>query len=313
MSLVKEYIQNRTKRNSYFRDLDPKERINHSEDLIFLKHRIDEMEGQIIKNILTSTLSYKAVYAQLKNKGFHRFLKKSEKIQSYLSDRLISDSIGFKQDERSWILSQFEKLCHTAWEDYIITEDERESLNHFCHKHNIDRTQQTIIESKIAAKYSSDINLIEAVEYYFLEENKDVDEIQSILKKEYRINVKKERLESLTNSLQAEIISNPANDQYTSDHLIKTISFGEVRVYVVNVKNKLSSGYEFEIGFIEGDMLNFKVLVNESTFSQMSTVSQIEVITDAICYKISAQNPTAPLKQFLEQKPLVRSNVEIHF
>lgn len=312
MSLVKKYIQTRKDHESYFRDLSPRERLNYKEAIIRLKHLLDEMELSIINNVLSGILNLNRIYDQLKAHNYHSFLDKSERIQNHRINSTIADSVGYKQEERRMVFQEFEDMCHQAWEDYIITSEERQSLDKFCVENKIDRTQQTLIEGRIAATYSSDINLIEAIEYYFLEDNKSSEEIQLILKKEYRKNVEIDRIKQLTSALKKSISS---DDSFENDDLIKTLTFQDTRVYIIGVNQRLNSGYEFEISYIKGEAHNFKILVQKSTFNGLERQLQVELITDAICYKTSAQNhdSSSSLKYFLEKKPLVRVGVDAQY
>jgi hypothetical protein len=312
MSLVKKYIQTRKDHESYFRDLSPNERLDYKEKIIHLKHLLDEMELSIINNVLSGVLNLSRIYSELKKHNYHSFIDKSERIQNYRINRTITDSIGYRQEERRKVFQEFEKMCHQAWEDYIITAEERQLLDEFCVENNIDRTQQTLIEGRIAATYSSDINLIEAIEYYFLEDNRSSEEIKLILKKEYKKNVEIDRIIQLTSALKKSISS---DDIFENDNLIKTLTFQDTRVYIMGVNQRLNSGYEFEISYIKGDSNNFKILVQKSRFSGLERQLQVELITDAICYKTSAQNhdSSSSLKFFLEQKPLVRAGVDAQY
>lgn len=312
MSLIKKYIEVRKTRDSYFRDYSAKERTYYKDSLIHLKHELDEIQQRIINNILLGTLKFKNVYSLLKKHNYHLFLDRSDKIQNYRTNKTITDTVGYHQDDRRKVFKEFEKMCHDAWEDYIITSDERKWLDDYCIEHRIDRTQQTIIEGKIAAHYSSDVNLFEAIEYYYIEDNRSNEEIQNILKKEYKKNIDIQRISVLTSEMRKSISNDSPSD---NNDLLITLMFQDTRVYIVAMDQNLNSGYEFEITYIPGEKNNFKILVQRNHFLNINRDQQIELITDAICYKTSAQieDSYASLKCFLEQKPLVRAGVETQF
>ena len=314
MKLVSLYIEKKISHQKFFRDYNAQERLTRSNKIIKIKHQLDELEEIITEHILNKRFPYDQVYSALKKQGFQSFLDTSEKVQGFLTNETIMDSVGFNMSERNTVIEEFENLCIRAWEDHIITSDEREELNSFCQINKIDRTLQALIERKVATSFNQGIDIERAIEYYFLEENKGPEEIKVILSKEYRLDSSLDRIESLVATLE-EIILEDEDYPSSESTFSKTILFGNKKVYVVELDNLLTSGFEFEIGYIQEEPGNFKILVNKNHYQSLDRSSQIELITEAVCYKVTAPSNESglTLKRFIELKTSIRPQVRNQF
>lgn len=314
MKLVSLYIEKKKSHQKFFRVYNTEERLKRSDKIIKLKHQLDELEETIIEQTVKGRLPYDQVYSTLKKHGFQSFFDTSEKVQGFLTNQTIMDSVGFNLSERNAVIEEFENLCIKAWEDHIITSDEREELNSFCHLNKIDRTQQALIERKVATSFNQGIDIERAIEYYFLEENKRAEEIKVILSKEYALDSSLDRIESLITTLK-EIILEDEDYSNAESTFSKTILFGEKKVYVVEIENLLTSGFEFEIGYIQEEPGNFKIIVNKTHYQSLDLSSQIELITDAVCYKVTAPSTDSglSLKRFIELKTSIRPQIRNQF
>ena len=224
MKLVSLYIEKKISHQKFFRDYNAQERLTRSNKIIKIKHQLDELEEIITEHILNKRFPYDQVYSALKKQGFQSFLDTSEKVQGFLTNETIMDSVGFNMSERNTVIEEFENLCIRAWEDHIITSDEREELNSFCQINKIDRTLQALIERKVATSFNQGIDIERAIEYYFLEENKGPEEIKVILSKEYRLDSSLDRIESLIATLE-EIILEDEDYPSSESTFSKTILF----------------------------------------------------------------------------------------
>ena len=295
--------------------MKPAERISIADEIIKTKHRIDELESEIIQKITDLQIPYVDAYDFLKQNDCHHFLDKSNNIQNFKSTKSILDVIGFDIKVRNEKIRHFEELCIQAWDDHIITSEERADLDSFCRENKIDRTQQVIIESKVAAQFNDGIDIESTIEYYFTEENKPSEEIKSILLREYKLDVDLERVREVTDVLQNIILEDEEFKEQDSE-LEKTIIFGERKVFLVTIEEDLNSGFEFEIAQMAGDMDDFKVIVNKSYYRLLNNTQRVELITDAICYyasPTSSDKKFYPLTMFLQMKQNVRQWVQQYF
>lgn len=311
MKITEEYIELKTSYNDIFKNYSAKERVNKIDEIHSLKKEIDSLEGKIINGVINYSIDYDRCYLELKKYDFHFFLKDSVAISRFLMNRTIRDSIGFDQNKRDQILSQFKNLCESVWEDYIITKEERESLNRFCKDNFIDKTQQFLIEQEVSKVFNDEFDLIKIVEYYFLNENLSDEDIRIILIKEYRKEVSVDRIKFITSQIDSRI-GKDIDLKEGESKLIKTIKFGDkYSVYIVVVHGNLTSGFEFEIGFKEGETNSFKIMISKEMFESLNRDRLIEVITDGICYHLNSNhNGMFQLKFFLEMKPNVRFQIE---
>ena len=167
-------------------------------------------------------------------------------------NRQITSSIDITLSSNK-VLIDFEELCLKVWEDLIITTEERKKLNDYCSKNLIDKTQQFLIEQKISKKFSDGFDLLKVIKYYYLNENYNSEKIQTIISKEYKKKVDLKRIESLIEQFNKDLDSQLDLDDGESK-LIKTIVFSEnLKIYVIVVNGVLTSGYEFDIGYKEGE------------------------------------------------------------
>ena len=310
MKIIEDYCQLKSKHQKMFQNLSAEERIKKSEELVHLKKELDEYEKKIISGILSYSFDYNRCFNLLSNYNFHGFLKNDVGISRFLMNRSISTTIGFSEEKRNDVLNEFKKLCEDAWEDYIITTDERKLLDEFCRENLIDRTQQFLIEQSVSKSYTDGFDLLKVVEYYFLKENKSDSEIKSILIKEYKKDVEVNRIKFITSQLN-QSLSNELDIEEGESKLLKTIEINNNSIYIVIVNGSLTSGYEFEIGFKENEENSFKLIIPKDFVIQNDKTRLIEVITDGICYYLTSHHDGGyRLKYFLELKPNVRELVK---
>ena len=311
MKITNDYILLRNEINKFFIKYKPQERIQYKDKIIGLRRDIDQLESKIINGILNYSLDYDRVFNSLSEKNLHQFLNDNVAISRFLMNRSISSSVGFNEEKRNKILLEFNKLCKKVWEDYIITKEEREELNKFCRENLIDKTQQFIIEQEVSKKFNEGFDLINIVNYYFLNENLSDDEIKRILKKEYKKDVELNRIKSITTQLGNELSDDLDIDQGGSK-LVKTLHWDDqYSIYIIVVNGLLTSGFEFEIGYKEGEINSWKIIISKSLFDKSDRTRIVDIITDGICYHINSKSKEMfQLKFFLEMKSNIRYRVE---
>lgn len=315
MKITEDYISLKKKHNKLFTSYSPSERLNHKDEIITLKKEIDFTEGKIINGILNFSIDYDRVKDELSVHGLDLFLKDNVGIGRFLMTRSIRDSVGFNQEKRSEVLEEFRELCKKVWEDYIITKEERKELNQFCKDNFIDKTQQFIIEQEVSKSFNDDFDLIKIVKHYYLNENLDDDEIHDILKREYKKDVETIRIKVITSQLNGEL-DDELNLEEGQSKLIKTLHWGEsYSIYIIVVNSELTSGFEFEIGYKEGEMNSWKIIISKKLYDNSNRTRIVDVITDGICYHLNSKNTgdMFQLKYFLELKSNVRYQVEQMF
>ena len=306
MKIVEDYIKIKGKHSDFFKNYTPKQRIKHKDQVVKLKREIDQIESQIINGLLSYRFNYSMVYNQLKDKSEHHFLDDDDRIKKFLLDNSIKESIGFDQKNRQDTIKEFEDLCNEVWKDYIITDDEREELNEFCLENKIDRTQQFLIERKVASKYSTDFDINKIITHYYSFENYTIDEIKTVLSKEYKIEADLERIKIVTNDIDSKLTEeqDPVDGSST---LLKTISFNSNKKVYVIVVDEITSPYDFELSFKSDEANSFKVFLEKKTVDNNDENRIIDIITDAICYNLTAESSSPA--DFLSLKPSVRDNV----
>ena len=311
MKIANDYILLKNKINRLFIDYTPQERIKQKDEIISIKTKVDQLESQIINGILNYSLDYDRVYNSLSEKDFHHFLKDNDRVSRFLMNRSISSSIGFSEEKRSDVLLNFKKLCENAWEDFIITKDERDQLNKFCKENFIDRTQQFIIEQEVSQRFNDGFDLIKIVNYYYLNENLKDEEIRDILKREYKKSVELNRIKFITDQL-GQKLSDELVDGVGQSKLVKTLVWSEkYSIYIVVVNSTLSSGFEFEIGYKENERNSWKIIISKELFDKSNRTRIVDIITDGICYHITSKSSESfPLTFFLEMKSNVREKVD---
>jgi hypothetical protein len=306
MKIIDDYKEVKRKHANFFKKFKPKQRIQHKDQVISLKREIDQFESQIINGLLNYRFNYSMVFDELKKSSDHHFLREDDRIQKFLLDTSIKESIGFDQKNRHDILKEFEDLCNEVWKDYIITDEEREELNEFCLDNKIDRTQQFLVERKVASKYSTDFDINKIIIHYYSFENYTIDQIKSVLSKEYKIEADLERIKIVTNDIDSKLTEDqdPVNGSST---LLKTISFNSNKKVYVIVVDEITSPYDFELSFKSDEANSFKVFLEKKTVDNNDENRIIDIITDAICYNLTAESSSPA--DFLSLKPSVRDNV----
>ena len=312
MKITNDYIELKNQINKFFTNYKPKERIKHKDKIVKLQKDINTFENKIINGILSYTLDYDRVHDNLSKKDFHHFLNENVEIGRFLMNRSISSSIGFNEEKRNEIILNFKKLCEEAWEDYIITKDERAILNEYCKENYIDKTQQFIIEQEVSSRYNDGFDLVKIVNHYYLIENLNNKEIQRILIKEYKKEVELRRISSITDKLGDKLIDE-FDVESGKSRLIKTLNWNDqISIYIIVVNGNLSSGFDFEIGFKENETDSWKLIISKTVFDKSNRTRIIDIITDGICYQVNSKQggDMFQLKFFLEMKSNVRARVE---
>lgn len=312
MKITNDYIVLKNQINKFFTNYKPKERIKHKDKIVKLQKDINAFESKIINGILSYSLDYDRVHDNLSKKDFHHFLKENVEIGRFLMNRSISSSIGFNEEKRNEIILNFKKLCEEAWEDYIITKDERATLNEYCKENYIDKTQQFIIEHEVSSRYNDGFDLVKIVNHYYLIENLNNKEIQRILIKEYKKEVELRRISTITDKLGDKLIDE-FDVESGKSRLIKTLKWNDqISIYIIVVNGNLSSGFDFEIGFKENETDSWKVIISKTVFDKSNRTRIIDIITDGICYQVNSKQggDMFQLKFFLEMKSNVRTRVE---
>ena len=310
MKITEDYISLKKKHNQFFQKYSSSERLKYKDEIITLKKEIDLSEGKIVNGILNYSIDYDRVNKTLEEHGLNLFLKDDLGIGRFLMNRSISTSMGFNQGERSKVLKDFRNLCEKAWEDFIITKEERLELNQFCKDNFIDKTQQFIIEQEVSKSYNEEFDLIKIVKYYFLNENLSDEEIYEILKREYKKDVEVIRIKSITTQLNSELKDDLDIGEGQSK-LIKTLRWDSYSIYIIVVNSQLSSGFEFEIGYKQGENNSFKIIISKTLFENSNRTRIVDIITDGICYHLNSKpSDLFQLKFFLELKSNVRYQVE---
>jgi len=308
MKIIDDFLKVKEKHDLYFKKYKAKERLKYSSEIIKSKKLCDSFEMKIVNGILNYSLDYDRCLKELQKTDSHYFLKDNVGISRFLMNKQMTKSIGYDVEKRNTAIREFEKLCLKVWEDLIITSDERIALDEFCSENFIDKTQQFLIEQKISNKYSDGFDLIKIVEYYHLNENYDSSKIQSIISKEYKKKIELNRIEFLVAQFDKKLDKDlDLNDGESK--LIKTIKWDDnLTIYVVIVKGDLSSGYEFEIGYKEGETQNIKIIISKKVYDKSEKSRIIDIVTDGLCYNINAN--TMSLNNFLEMKCNVRDHIE---
>lgn len=311
MKITKDYISLKKKYNQFFQKYSSPQRLKYRDEIITLKKEIDLSEGKIVNGILNYSIDYDRVNKILEEHGLNIFLKDDIGISRFLMTRSISNSMGFNQGERNKVLKDFRNLCEKVWEDFIITKEERIELNQFCKDNFIDKTQQFIIEQEVSKSYNEEFDLVKIVKYYFLNENLNDEEIHEILKREYKKDVEVIRIKLITTQLNIELEDDLDIGEGQSK-LIKTLHWNDIySIYIIVVNSQLSSGFEFEIGYKEGEINSWKIIISKSLFENSNRTRIVDIITDGICYHLSANTSDLfQLKYFLELKSNVRYQVE---
>jgi len=311
MKITDSYIEIKNRYNEIFQKFSAKERVEKVDEIHSLKKEIDSIEGKIINGIINYSIDYDRCYNELKRNDLHFFLKDSVAISRFLMNQGIRSTIGFDQEKRDKTLNTFKELCEKVWEDFIITKEEREELNSFCRNNLIDKTQQFLIEQEVSRRYNNEFDLIKIVEYYFLNENLSDEEIKNVLIKEYKKDVDLERIKFITTQIDSEIVKDLDIEDGESK-LIKTLKWNDrYSIYIIIVSGNLTSGFEFEIGFKEGEKDSFKIMISRDLYKKIDRSRLIDIITDGICYHLNSNdNGLFQLKFFLEMKPNIRERVE---
>jgi hypothetical protein len=310
MKIIDDYKEVKRNHAAFFKKFKPKQRIKHKDQVISLKREIDQFESQIINGLLNYRFNYSMVFDLLKKSSDHQFLKEDDRIKKFLLDSSIKESIGFDQKNRHDILKEFEDLCNEVWKDYIITDEEREELNEFCLDNKIDRTQQFLVERKVASKYSTDFDINKIINHYYTSENYDINEIKNVLSKEYKIEADLERIKIVTSQIDSKLTEDE-DPVEGSSVLLKTLSFNSNKKVYVIVVDKITSPYDFELSFKSDESNSFKVFLEKKTIDNNDENRIIDIITDAICYNLTTESSSTT--EFCSLKPKVRENIIAQF
>lgn len=311
MKLVEDYTRVKNEHSIFFKNYNAKERIKYSDEIISLKRKVDEFESRIVQGILNYTLDYTRVYNDLSKNELHGFLKDNVEVSRFLTNQKISHSIGYNKNERNQIIENFKKLCEDVWEDYLITSEERDVLNQFCRDNFIDKTQQFLIEQEVSKRFNDGFDLIKVVEYYYINENHSDVKIQNILEKEYKKKILVDRISSITSKLNDEV-SVGLDISDGGSKLIKTINYNDlITIYLIVVDGEITSGFEFEIGYNEGENNSIKIMISDKKHKTSDESRLIDIITDGLCYNLCSGSMN--LRQFLEQKSIIREGIQSSF
>ena len=311
MKIIEEYKLVKQKHSNFFRKYNANDRIKYAKEIITLKREIDEIESKIISGILNFTLNYNRVYYDLHSKELHGFLIENDGVKRFLSKQKVSDFIGYDENQRNQVIKDFKKLCEKVWEDYIITADERKELNDFCESNLIDKTQQFLIEQEVSKRYTDGFDLIKIVEHYYSKENLSYKKIEEILDREYKKKVSLSRITSIISQLDKKI-SADIKMGGSKSQLIKTINYANIMtIYLIVVDGNITSGFEFEIGYKEGENDSFKIMISKTTHQGSDETRLIDIVTDGLCYYMC--NNSMNIRHFLEQKSIIREGVQSSF
>lgn len=311
MKIIEEYRLVKNRHSDYFKKFSAKDRLKYSEEIITLKRQIDELELRMVNGILNFTFDYSRIYNDLSKHNLHDFLKDNIAISRFLTNQKVSFSIGYNENKRNQVIEDFKILCEKVWEDYIITPDERNELNDFCKTNFIDKTQQFLIEQEVSKKYTDGLDLIKIVEFYFLNENLSDEEIKFILEKEYKKKVTLSRITFITSQLN-ENISKDVVSGDSKSQLIKTINYNDIlSIYLIVINGNITSGFEFEIGYVKGEKDSLKIMISKTTYQNSDKTRLIDIVTDGLCYNLCSNSVN--LRQFLEQKSIIREVIESSF
>jgi hypothetical protein len=272
---------------------------------VTIKTQCDTLESRIIRDIINNKLDYYNTFNQLSRESCHQFLKENDEVNKYISSKTISQSLGYDNESRVKVTKGFRDLCIRVWDDCIITEGERKELDDYCKENKIDVITKNLIEESVIKEINKEgFKINEIIEYYFSIEKKEGPQIQQLLLREYKQAVSLERVENyiveLTKSLNSKLELNESND------LLYTLNFNGVDVYIVAVNGNLSTSKDFDIAYVANNSQNFKVLITKDTFINESRDGLINIIADAICYKVTS---SGDINQFLEMKTLVKQSV----
>lgn len=306
MKIVNGYINLKNQHASFFSNYDSKERIKHKEKIFDLKKQCDSYEISIVKSIINYVIDYERCFELLKKNDMHHFLLDNVAISRFMIKQSISKTLGIDEMERHKELDEFEKMCFKAWDDYIITKEEREELNNYCKDHLIDHTLQYNIESKVREQINhSEIDLEKVIYYYAFQEYLAPEEIQELIKIEYQKDISIKRINHLIQLNDS--IDDSLSLKEGESSVVREIKMNEdVSLHLIVVKNELSSNLEFEIGFPKRNVVS--VIITEKTYNNSEKNRLIDIATDGFCY-----NTFTTLSEFLQHKPLIREVIEENF
>lgn len=311
MKLIDNYKEVKDKHSNFFKNFSAKDRLTHKDEIVSLKKQLDEFESKIINGILNYTLDYSRVMFDLSKHELQHFLDDNVEIERFLTNQKISYSIGYNENARNQILVDFKSMCERVWEDFIITSEERNKLNQFCRDNLVDKTQQFLIEQEVSKKFTDGFDLNKIVKFYYLNENLKGEDIQTILSKEYKKKVSIDRINTITSELN-DVVSVGLDIGDNKSKLIKTINYNDIiTIYLIVINGNLTSGFEFEIGFNENENKSLKIMISEKTYNNSDESRLIDIITDGLCYNLCSNSMN--LRNFLEQKSIIREGIEFSF
>jgi len=312
MKIIEDYIALKRYHIKFFR-MSVKQRIDKKEEIIVKKAGIDRKEITIINSIINYSIDFDDCYAKLKKVNFEGFLDENSQVNKFLKEKELYELSNYNELEELDLLIEYETLCKKVWKDFIITNDERKSLDQFCLDNNIDEVQQRDIETDIIGKINTQIDVEKTVRYYHLNEQKSLNEILIILKEEYLIKVQKDKLESLINTISEES-KKDESAIYNGGKLVKKIKVNSDTIHLLRVSK--DTKYEFDISYFEIGVLNndhYKILICENLLNAYSEDTLIDVITDAHLYKSFNTHQNNAISKFLYHKRIVKNQIRTAF
>lgn len=304
MDLIDKLVEAKKKHSNFFRKFSPSERMKYSSQIVSLKKDIDKYEGAIISGILSFQYDYTKVYSELKKHNIESFVNDSDAIKNYLVNSSISNTVGHNRLSRINAIDEFKEMCLKFWDDFIITSDERDLLNSFCKENSIDIITQQYIETEITSSINKDnFDTKKIINYYVTEEKLEPNSILKILKKEYKLRVPLDKIESIISDLLDD--KDIKSTLGTESNILYKLNFGRAEV-IIDLINDENLRKDFKISYLTGTSGNYKISISKSTYKVSSKPEIIDIISDAICFKNSYQS----VNEFLELKPKVKRAVK---
>jgi hypothetical protein len=135
------------------------------------------------------------------------------------------------------------------------------------------------------------------------EEKLEPNSILKILKKEYKLRVPLDKIESIISDLLDD--KDIKSTLGTESNILYKLNFGRAEV-IIDLINDENLTKDFKISYLTGTSGNYKISISKSTYKLSSKPEIIDIISDAICFKNSYQS----VNEFLELKPKVKRAVK---
>ena len=300
MELIDKLVESKKKHSNFFIKFSPPERIKYSTQIVSLKKDIDKYESDIISGILSFKYDYTIVYSELQKHNLESFVNDSEAVKNYLVNSSISNTVGHNRLSRINATDEFKEMCLKFWDDYIITSEERRTMNVFCKENSIDIITQQFIETEIISSINKDnFDTIKIIKYYATEEKLDPNSILKILKKEYKLRVPLEKITAVISELSDD--KDFKNSLSSESNILYKLNFGRAEVIIDLIEDEQLTK-DFKISYLTGTSGNYKISIDKSKYKLSSKSEIIDIISDAICFKNSYQS----VNEFLELKPKVK-------